>query len=76
MVLSTFSGPVNAAEPRFEGQWSQPSDMGGVAIHATLTHTGEILFFQYVEGAAGVDKTSYAATWDYRTGTTKPTNLP
>ena len=42
--------------------------MGGVAIHATLMHTDEVLFFQYVEGAAGVDRTSYVATWNWRTG--------
>jgi galactose oxidase len=50
------------------GAWSAPFNMGGVAIHATLMHTDEVLFFQYVEGAAGVDRTSYVATWNWRTG--------
>ncbi len=42
--------------------------MGGVAIHATLMHTDEVLFFQYVEGKAGADRTSYVATWNWKTG--------
>ncbi len=50
------------------GAWSAPFNMGGVAIHATLMHNDEVLFFQYVEGAAGSDRTSYVATWNWRTG--------
>ena len=50
------------------GAWSAPFNMGGVAIHATLMHTDEVLFFQYVEGAAGADRTSYVATWNWKTG--------
>ena len=50
------------------GAWSAPFDMGGVAIHATLMHTDEVLFFQYVEGMAGADHTSYVATWNWKTG--------
>ncbi|MGH3990066.1 MAG: hypothetical protein ACRDTZ_22550, partial [Pseudonocardiaceae bacterium] len=75
-ALATFSAPVNAANPPVEGQWSEPIQLGGVAIHATLTHTGEILFFQYVEGKGGVDMTSYAATWDPETQTTTLADLP
>ena len=55
-------------DPSVGGQWSAPFDMGGVAIHATLTHTGDVLFFQYVEGAAGVDHSSYVGTWNYLSG--------
>jgi galactose oxidase len=62
--------PAAATDPAVVGQWSAPFDMGGIAIHATLTHTGDVLFFSYVEGAAGVDHTSYIATWNYRTGVT------
>jgi hypothetical protein len=50
------------------GAWSAPFDMGGVAIHATLMHTDEVLFFQYVEGQAGADRTSFVATWNWKTG--------
>lgn len=50
------------------GAWSAPFNLGGVAIHATLLHNDDVLFFQYVEGTAGVDRTSYVATWNWRTG--------
>ena len=40
------------------GSWSAPFDLGGVAIHATLLHNDDILWFQDVEGTAGVDYTS------------------
>lgn len=57
------------------GAWSAPFDMGGVAIHATLMHTDEVLFFQYVEGQAGVDRTSYVATWNWKTGQLRQANF-
>jgi hypothetical protein len=57
------------------GAWGTPFDMGGVAIHATLMHTDEVLFFQYVEGQAGVDRTSYVATWNWKTGQLRPANF-
>jgi hypothetical protein len=44
--------------------------MGGVAIHAMLCHTDDVLLFQYVEGQAGVDHTSWVGTWNWRTGQT------
>ena len=50
------------------GAWSAPFNLGGVAIHATLLHNDDVLFFQDVEGAAGFDRTSYVATWNWRTG--------
>lgn len=50
------------------GAWAPPFNLGGVAIHATLLRNDDVLFFQYVEGAAGVDRTSYVATWNWRTG--------
>ena len=40
------------------GAWAPPFNLGGVAIHATLLHTDDVLFFQYVEGTPGVDRTS------------------
>lgn len=73
-LTSTFAGHVTtsalAAEPALTGSWSAPFDMGGVAIHATLTHVDDVLFFQYVEGAASVDHTSYVGTWNLRSGLT------
>ncbi len=57
-----------AADPAVVGRWSAPFNMGGVAIHATLLRTGGVLFFQYVEGDATQDHTSYVGTWNYATG--------
>jgi len=76
IVLAMFSSPVNAADPPVEGQWSAPIDLGGVAIHAALMHTGEVLFFQYVEGTGGVDKTSFVETWNPVTGVRRTVTLP
>ena len=59
---------TSAAANDQAGAWAAPFFMGGVAIHATLMHTDEVLFFQDVEGAAGTDRTSYVATWNWRTG--------
>lgn len=76
MVGSSLAGPLAsparaaAADPAVTGSWSAPFPMGGVAIHMTLMRNDEILFFQYVEGSASVDHTSYVATWNYRTGVT------
>lgn len=60
--------PVGAlANPSRVGRWSRPFDMGGVAIHTTLTRTGEVLVFQYAEGDATHDHTSWSGTWDFKT---------
>jgi hypothetical protein len=65
-----------AADPAVVGSWSPPFDMTGVAIHATLTHIDDILFFSDVEGVVGEDHTSYSATWNWRTGATQTAPLP
>jgi hypothetical protein len=57
-------------DPAVVGSWTQPFDMGGVAIHATLCHNDDVLIFQYVEGKATVDHTSWVGTWNWRTGVT------
>lgn len=59
------------ADPSREGEWSAPFDMGGVAIHATLMRNDDVLIFQYVEGKAGVDHTSWVGTWNWRSGETR-----
>ena len=56
------------ADPVVSGQWSAPFDMGGIAIHITLLRNDDILFFQYVEGSATTDHTSYVGTWNWRSG--------
>ena len=62
------SGAVaTTLDPAVLGQWSEPFELGGIAVHATLTRTGEVLMFQYVEGDPS-DQTSYIWTWDHRTG--------
>ena len=65
-----------AVDPAVQGSWSAPFQMGGVAIHATVTHIGDVLFFGRIEGAFGVDRTSYTATWSYLTGTARQAPLP
>lgn len=65
-----------AADPATAGQWSAPFNMGGVAIHATLAHTDDVLIFQYVEGQAGVDHTSWVGTWNWRTNATQDAPFP
>jgi hypothetical protein len=45
--------------------------LGGVAIHATLLRNDDVLVFQYVEGQAGVDHTSWVGTWNWRTKVTQ-----
>jgi hypothetical protein len=67
---------AGAADPAQVGSWSAPFDMTGVAIHATLTHIDDILFFSDVEGPPTVDHTSYVATWKWSTGVIKTAPLP
>src|SRR3954449_141693 len=77
-VAGYVARPIRAAaaDPAQVGSWSAPFDMTGVAIHATLTHIDDILFFSDVEGVVGVDHTSYSATWNWRTGVTQTAPLP
>ncbi len=65
-----------AATPVEVGSWTTPFNLGGVAINAVLTHTGDVLFWQDVEGQAGVDKTSYVGTWNVTTGAVSQSALP
>ena len=58
-------------DPALAGEWSAPFDMGGIAIHATLLHNDDVLIFQYVEGKAGVDHTSWVGTWNWRSQATQ-----
>lgn len=63
------------ADPASTGAWSAPFEMGGVAIHSTLMHNGEVLIFQDVEGQAGVDRTSRVRVWNPATGQARDANL-
>jgi hypothetical protein len=65
-----------APDPAVLGQWSEPFDLGGIAIHATLTRTGDVLMFQYVEGDPTSDHTSYIWTWNYHTGSLQQAPIP
>lgn len=69
-----FANPAAANDQT--GAWSAPFNLGGIAIHATLLHNDDVLFFQYVEGPAGTDHTSYVATWNWRTGLIRQAQLP
>ena len=73
MVSLTVSSAE--ADPSSTGAWSEPFEMGGVAIHSTLMHNGEVLTFQYVEGEAGVDRTSLVRVWDPATGQSRDADL-
>jgi hypothetical protein len=74
--LATPARAAAAADPAAAGSWGAPFNMGGIAIHATLTRVDDVLFYQYVEGSPTVDHTSYVATWNYRTGATAEARLP
>jgi len=72
--LAAATRPTRAAaavDPAQCGEWSAPFDMGGIAIHATLLRNDDVLIFQYVEGQAGVDHTSWVGTWNWRSGVTR-----
>ena len=78
MVMAPMAGAAvpliraaAATDPASVGQWSAPFSIGGIAIHATLLHNDDILFFQYPEGSAATDHTSYIATWNWRTNVTR-----
>jgi hypothetical protein len=70
-AATPLSRAVAAPDPTLAGQWSAPFFMGGVAIHATLLHNDDVLIFQYVEGDAGVDHTSWVGTWNWSTNATQ-----
>jgi len=67
---------AQAATPPEVGSWAAPFSLGGVAINAVLTHAGDVLFWQDVEGRAGVDRTSYVGTWNVSTGVITESPLP
>jgi Domain of unknown function (DUF1929)/Kelch motif/Galactose oxidase, central domain len=81
-ALAPVSGAVipsralAATDPAAVGQWAAPFDMGGIAIHATLLHNDDILFFQYVEGSPTTDHTSFVGTYNWRTGALREAPLP
>ena len=67
---------LGEADPAVVGSWSEPFDLGGVAIHATLLHTDDVLIFQYVEGDATVDHSSWVGTWNWQTQQTTEAPIP
>src|SRR3712207_4513306 len=74
LVGRSASAALNTTEV---GSWSAPFNLGGVAIHAALAPTDDdVLFFQCVEGQAGVDTTSYVGTWNARTKVVGTAPLP
>jgi Domain of unknown function (DUF1929)/Glyoxal oxidase N-terminus len=69
--IQAMSSAHAVGDPAQVGQWTSPFPMGGVAIHATLLRNDDVLIFQYVEGEAGVDHTSWVGTWNWRTNVTQ-----
>lgn len=62
-------------DPQQVGEWTAPFPLGGIAIHATLLRNDDVLMFQYVEGPAGTDHTSWVGTWNWRTNVTQAAPL-
>ena len=52
--------PVSAG-PGKQGQWSDPFDLGIIAINASLLQNGKVLFWQFAQGPDGG---SSAELWD------------
>jgi hypothetical protein len=72
---ATRTSSLAAPDPALAGSWSAPFSLGGIAIHATLTHSGEVFFFGRPEGGSA-DHTSYVATWNPATGAIAQAPLP
>ena len=53
-----------SADQSVTGEWTEPFDIGTVAIHATLMPNGKVLIFQRPSLAYGSD----ARVWDPTTG--------
>lgn len=62
-VAGKAAAKPNAAQV---GVWSTPQQLGVVAIHAAMLHTGKVLFWWYPKGTA---TRSPAKLYDYATGT-------
>ena len=75
-VAASLWGLRAEADPGKVGRWSAPFPLGGMAIHATLLHTDDVLIFQYVEHRPTIDHTSWIATWNWRTRMTTRVRLP
>ena len=75
-VAASLWGLRADADPGKVGRWSAPFNLGGMAIHATLLHTDDVLIFQYVEHRPTIDHTSWIATWNWKTRMTTRVPLP
>jgi len=65
---------VTSTPPPNLGQWSAPQNLGILAIHAAMLHTGQVLFFGYPIGRAGGP--SPARLWNPTTGAIIDMTLP
>jgi hypothetical protein len=59
--------------PNAGGSWSAPVDMGVIAIHAALLHTGKVLAWWY---PLGQNVNAPAGLLDLKTGATKDVTIP
>ena len=60
-------------DPAATGSWTAPINLSGVAIHASITHTGQIHYFGRRPG--GSQRTT-AWIWDYTTGAVTSVPIP
>jgi hypothetical protein len=71
-LLAPFAGQAAKADPAALGRWSPAFDIGLSGVHATLLHSGEVLFFVYPHGGRGTQ----ACLWSSRTGAVRQVPLP
>jgi hydrogenase maturation factor HypE len=66
-VTTSAAVPVtvaNSTDPAQIGAWSEPVELGMVAVHMTLLHTGKLLMWRGMNMGGAV-----AVVWDYATNT-------
>src|SRR4029450_10840654 len=59
---AALAGSATApADARMDGEWSNPVDLGVIAINANLLPTGKVLYWQFIRGS---ERGSVAYLWD------------
>lgn len=70
---AALAGSATApADARMDGEWSNPVDLGVIAINANLLPTGKVLYWQFIRGS---ERGSVAYLWD-TSGTLTDVSVP